>query len=314
MKKTPWIPVWIMVAVVLACFLAVRWVWPPEVRQPGGEEVPKSQQTKPGGSGAAGSAGMTAPAPSPENTVPDTAMNRRRAMQIRPEAEPIGPVLPERMNEDNGDKTAYLTFDDGPSANTGKILDILRRYGVKATFFVVGRESEEAVRLYRRIVEDGHQLGNHTYSHDYRTIYSSADAYLADTEKLNRLLEETAGIRPKIVRFPAGSNHRLGGAKRDRTLMPAIIRRLEREGYRYYDWNVSSTDAAQAVQPKDEIVGAVLDSSQDKRQAVIIMHDANVKTTTVEALPEVIRGLRAQGFRFKTLDDRTAFAPQFLRP
>lgn len=310
MKKTPWLPVWITVVTALVC-LSAYLIWPSpqsrtsESKENGKEHAQSHPDTVPH---------STMHAIPPEEPGPDTAMSRRWQLKERQAAEPsvVGPE--ERASVNGEEKIAYMTFDDGPSVNTDKILDILRDYGAKATFFVIGRESEDAARLYRRIAAEGHQLGNHTYSHDYKRIYSSVEAYMKDTEKLNRLLEATAGVSPRIVRFPAGSNHRLAGARSDRSLMPAIIHKLSEEGYRYYDWNVSSTDAARVVQPKDEIVGAVLESSREKQRIIVIMHDVNVKTTTVEALPEVLQGLQRRGFRFEALDDRTTFTHQFLKP
>lgn len=94
-------------------------------------------------------------------------------------------------------------------------------------------------------------------------------------------------------------------------MMPRLVRRVQEEGYQYFDWNVSSTDAAQAVQPKEEIVGAVLSAAAKKRTIIVLMHDAQGKTTTVEALPEVIRGLREMGFRFDVLH-KDSLAVHFL--
>ncbi|RAV19061.1 polysaccharide deacetylase family protein [Paenibacillus contaminans] len=211
---------------------------------------------------------------------------------------------------EEGGKMAYLTFDDGPSIHTRKILDILRQNGVKATFFVIGSRSEESIRSYRAIVADGHALGNHTYTHDYRTVYSSVEAYKKDTERLNDLLEETVGFRPKLIRFPGGSNNRLSHKSGGGGIMKRIAAEMTRNGYRYVDWNVSSTDAALPVQKRAEIVKAVLQGSGGKREIIVLMHDIAKKTTTVEALSEIIAGLRAQGYQFGVLD-RTSFTFHF---
>ncbi|WNR42057.1 polysaccharide deacetylase family protein [Paenibacillus roseipurpureus] len=201
----------------------------------------------------------------------------------------------------NGNKHAYLTFDDGPSENTDRILDILHEYRVHATFFVVGNSSFEGKRLYRRIHEEGHAIGNHTYSHEYPSLYASVQAFLRDTERLERLLEQTIGIRPTLLRYPGGSNNLVSRHFGGRGIMPRIIQEMGREGYAYTDWNVSSTDAARIVQPKNEIIDAVLSASRTKKEAIILMHDVKVKTTTVDALPAVIEGLRKQGFNFGVL-------------
>ena len=197
-------------------------------------------------------------------------------------------------------RTAYLTFDDGPSGLTPQVLSILRRENIRATFFVTGAGVEQHRELIQQMAAEGHVLGNHTYSHDYR-LYRSEAAFMEDVHKLDRALLELTGSAPELLRFPGGSNTRLGRAKGTPWMLPRLVRRVQEEGYQYFDWNVSSTDAAQAVQPKEEIVGAVLSAAANKNSAIVLMHDARGKTTTVEALPEVIRGLRKLGFRFEVL-------------
>lgn len=209
-------------------------------------------------------------------------------------------------------KVAYLTFDDGPSAQTERILSVLRKMGVKATFFVNGDNTDRAKDLYRQIAEDGHRFGNHTYSHDYRKVYASADAFMADVKRLEKLLVETVGQKPDILRFPGGSNIRAGRRTGQAWIMPQLVKRVRTEGYQYFDWNVSSTDAAKAVQSKPVIVSSVLTHAKGKDKIIVLMHDEDVKKTTVEALPEVIRGLKRMGFRFETLN-KQAFTVQFLK-
>ncbi|GFZ96101.1 hypothetical protein GCM10008018_48180 [Paenibacillus marchantiophytorum] len=211
------------------------------------------------------------------------------------------------------DKIAYLTFDDGPSASTRKILHILKTFGARATFFVIGTETSEGKSLYREIAADGHALGNHTYSHDYNRIYKSPEAFMKDVRKLDRLLEETVGYRPDILRFPGGSNNHLSRKAGGRDVMSKVTAEVRDEGYQYFDWNVSSTDAAAPVQERDMIIDSVLSASRGKKRIIVLMHDNTYKTTTVEALPIVIRKLQAAGFHFDTLN-RSSFTFQFLTP
>ncbi|NOV02874.1 polysaccharide deacetylase family protein [Paenibacillus planticolens] len=212
-----------------------------------------------------------------------------------------------------GDKIAYLTFDDGPSASTRKILHILKTFGATATFFVIGTETSEGKSLYREIAADGHALGNHTYSHDYNRIYKSPEAFMKDARKLDRLLEETVGYRPDILRFPGGSNNHLSWKSGGRGVMNKVAAAVREEGYQYFDWNVSSTDAAAPVQDRDMIIDSVLSASKGKKRVIVLMHDNTYKTTTVEALPVVLRKLKAAGFRFDKLQ-KTSFTFQFLEP
>ncbi|SCW61245.1 Peptidoglycan/xylan/chitin deacetylase, PgdA/CDA1 family [Paenibacillus tianmuensis] len=220
------------------------------------------------------------------------------------------PPSPERMSRK---KKAFLSFDDGPSRQTKPILRILREKGIKATFFVTGKSSPELQSYYKLIVNEGHSLGNHTYSHDYGYIYSSVGAYRTDTEKLNDLLARTAGVRPDIFRFPGGSDNHLSRKAGGRHIMAKIAREMTNIGYQYFDWNVSSTDAAAVTLPKQDILASVQSNSRGKNQIIVLMHDADFKTTTVEALPDAIDWLKKQGYQFETLS-KSSFVFRFLHP
>lgn len=192
---------------------------------------------------------------------------------------------------------AYLTFDDGPSDNTIKLLDILDKYKVKATFFVVYKDGYDEV--YKEIVKRGHVLANHTYSHKYKDIYTSSEAFIDNVLKLDKKLEEITGVPPsKILRFPGGSNVTHATSE----TLTNIKSKLAKLGYSYFDWNVDSTDATALTQPKEAIVNGVLQGADLVNTANVLMHDMNIKHTTLDALPEVIEGLKAKGYRFKGLD------------
>lgn len=180
-----------------------------------------------------------------------------------------------------GIRRVYLTFDDGPSANTDKILDILDQYGVKATFFVVGKEGY--ADQYRRIVEEGHTLAMHSYSHKYSEIYASLDAYRADLTKLHDFLYELTGEDCSIVRFPGGSSNTISHVD-----MWELIHYLNQENMVYFDWNVSSGDAAGGGKSVDQITKNVLDYIDWYNNAVVLFHDAAGKASTVDALPVII--------------------------
>lgn len=223
------------------------------------------------------------------------------------------PPSPAVASVTSPDKIAYLTFDDGPSKSTSRILDILQENGIKATFFVTGKTSDYSKQMLHRIVDEGHTLGNHTYSHDYNRIYRSVGAFKADVDRLNRLLEETVGVRPNILRYPGGSNNHLSWRSGGRHIMSAITREMSALGYQYFDWNVSSTDAAAVTQSKEAIVESVKSNSSGKKQIIVLMHDMDVKTTTVEALPEIIAYLQQCGYQFDVLG-KDSYTFQFLRP
>ena len=201
----------------------------------------------------------------------------------------------ETVSEDDGDEVTkasirrvYLTFDDGPSSGTNEILDILAEYDVKATFFVIGKKGDWAEDAYRRIVEEGHTLGMHSYTHVYQQIYSSLDAYTEDLLTLQSYLYDITGYKSVYVRFPGGSSNTVS-----RIDMREFITWLEEEGFTYYDWNISSQDATGVRLTPEQIVDNCLAGLENKDNVIILMHDAASKHTTVEALPMLIERIQA---------------------
>ena len=187
-------------------------------------------------------------------------------------------------------KKVYLTFDDGPSSNTDQILDILKDYDVKATFFVVGKTDERSVKAYQRIVEEGHTLAMHCYSRKYDEIYESKEAFARDLNSLQEYLYETTGVWPRIYRFPGGSSNTV--SKVD---MQELIEYLTDIGITYFDWNVASGDAVSRTLPAETIVNNCLSGIEKQKESVILMHDASNKGTTIEALPQIIEAIQEQG-------------------
>lgn len=190
--------------------------------------------------------------------------------------------------EDVPVRKVYLTFDDGPSSNTDNILDILDTYGVKATFFVTGKEGAKAEASYRRIVEEGHTLGMHSYTHDYSVIYASEEAFMEDMEKLQRYLYDVTGVQSTYIRFPGGSSNKVSDVD-----MRLLITDVHEAGMEYFDWNVSSQDASSPPLTKEEILDNCLNSIERFQNCIILMHDAGSKDSTVEALPELIEHIQA---------------------
>ena len=200
---------------------------------------------------------------------------------------------------DTEERVCYLTFDDGPNAaNTTSVLDTLKKYNVKATFFVVYQDNDTANALYKRIVDEGHTIAVHTASHEYTQIYSSVEAYLTDFEKMSSHIEDVTGVKPEIFRFPGGSVNTY-----NITFYREIIAEMLRRGYVYYDWNVSSGDAASAYVPSSKITSNVLSGSQSQDDAIVLMHDGPGHGATAAALPEIIEGLQEQGYTFAGLDN-----------
>lgn len=196
-----------------------------------------------------------------------------------------------------GDRVVYLTFDDGPSANTSRILEILAEYGVKATFFVVGanKTGEADQQRMRDIVAAGHTLAVHSWSHDYTKIYASVEAFLDDFNQIYEWVHEVTGVYPQIFRFPGGS---INGYNRG--TYQEIIAEMTRRGFVYYDWNASAQDATVTPLAPSVIAENCL-KGIGRSQVVVLAHDSAARGTTVEALPAVIEGYRDAGYAFAAL-------------
>lgn len=192
------------------------------------------------------------------------------------------------MDEGEHLRKVYLTFDDGPSIYTKDILDILDRYDVKATFFVVGKEDELSKEALQEIVERGHTLGMHSYTHKYDEIYRSVDDFARDFERLQSYLYEVTGVRSVTYRFPGGSSNTVSEVP-----MIALAEYLDEQGVLFHDWNVSSRDASSTMQSVDVLVENCLRDVVNWQNAVVLLHDSQDKSTTVEALPIIIENILA---------------------
>jgi peptidoglycan/xylan/chitin deacetylase (PgdA/CDA1 family) len=199
-------------------------------------------------------------------------------------------------------KEVFLTFDDGPSRNnTLKILEILNKNNVKATFFVIGKKAEENPNIIRALDDSGMCITAHTHTHNY-SIYNNIDTYMKDLEDCNEVIKRLTNKEPiPFIRFPGGSDNRVSNLE----VMKGIRNRVKDKSIRYVDWNVSSTDASAATVAMSQIRDNVISQVKNTSFAVVLMHDAPSKTTTVEALPEVIRFLKDQGYVFRTFNNIT---------
>lgn len=199
----------------------------------------------------------------------------------------------------------YLTFDDGPSANTDHILDTLAQYDVKATFFVCPKpDGSDAARL-KRIVEEGHALGVHSASHDYEAIYASVEGYLGDFSAASDLIFAATGIRPDIFRFPGGSVN-----SHNRLVYQGIVTEMTRRGYTYYDWHIDGGEGASAT--PDSVYRAVVNGASNRERTIVLLHDGNGNWQAAEALESIIVDLKKQGYGFDKLTSHVlpiSFAP-----
>jgi len=212
----------------------------------------------------------------------------------------------DNMYHEGDSRKVYLTFDCNPSENTDAILNVLAAYNVKATFFVTGDESEEAVALYQRIVAEGHTLGMHSFSNSYSEIYASAEAFAEDTDHLSSYLKSVTGEDSVFYRFPGGSFNEISDLN-----MAEFVHVLNEKGIQYFDWNVSAGDAAGEYTVSDAVDNVTIGVNQ-YINSVVLLHDSSDKTTTTEALSSLIESLNVMGCEILPIDDST-YSVQYIK-
>ena len=199
-------------------------------------------------------------------------------------------------------KTVYLTFDDGPSSNTPKILKILDRYNVKATFFVINGGSNN--KYMKDIVEKGHTIALHSYTHNYSKIYTSKEAYFNDLNKIHDLVQEQTGVDSKIIRFPGGSSNTVS-KKYCKGIMTELTKEVTNNGLVYFDWNVTNGDATGEKTNVEKQLNYVSQYPKKSKTIIVLMHDTDAKDMTVESLPSIIEYYQSQGMNFGVIKQNT---------
>ncbi len=208
-------------------------------------------------------------------------------------------------------KICYLTFDDGPTEEvTPAILDVLKKYDVKATFFMLGTMIENNMELAKRVYDEGHLLANHSYSHRYADLYAAGESFMAEIEKVEGLIQQVTGETPfKLMRFPGGS-HNAGSYGAKKQEYKAL---LQEKGYYFADWNSLNGDAEGGNRSADQLLARIKETST-QQHIVVLMHDAATKKTTAESLPAVIEYLRSQGYEFRRMDEIPYYAKTDEKP
>ncbi len=192
-----------------------------------------------------------------------------------------------------GSKTIYLTFDDGPSSHTQRLLEVLEKYNVKATFFVVGTYGRAYMDLLPKMHEAGHAIGMHSVSHDYSTIYASQDAFFADLYAMQKVIYDYTGHWSTLMRFPGGSSNQVSD-----TSMKKLVQAVTDQGFQYFDWNVSSGDAGETTDT-NQVFQNVINGIKGKNAAVVLQHD--IKGFSVDAVERIIVWGLANGYTFQPL-------------
>lgn len=199
--------------------------------------------------------------------------------------------------------TVYFTFDDGPSAVTKDLLDVLAKEDVKATFFVIGSTTENGIDLYNRIINDGHALGLHTFSHDTSKIYKSPEAFMEDFNKLEDWIFNHTNTASSIYRFPGGSKT----VNCSENVMNDIQKILSDDGYVMYDWNVQANDCSDFTLDQKTLVSNVINGAKNKpnQDLIILFHDDGLRTSLPGAMKDIINYFRSEGYGFDILTENT---------
>ena len=215
----------------------------------------------------------------------------KRTVNIVPQPKPET-IMPER-------KTIYLTFDDGPGPYTDRLLDILARYGAKATFFVTNLDPDY-VDCIGRAYSEGHAIGVHTLTHNYYQIYSSDQAFYDDFLAMEEIIHEQTGSYTKLFRFPGGSSNTVSRSYNS-GIMTRLVKSMTDMGYVYFDWNVVSGDSLGGAKSSYEVANNVAAECPEYMASVVLQHD--VKGFSVDAVESILRWGRNNGYEFAALDE-----------
>lgn len=204
--------------------------------------------------------------------------------------------VPVVKNNSEKSKIIYLTFDDGPSSNTNNILDTLKKYNVKATFFLIGNKIKGQEEIVKRIQTEGHSIGLHTYTHNFKEIYSSNQVFIDEMLKCQEEVCRVTGVKTNIIRFPGGSVKRLN---------KQFKKELDNKGFKIYDWNIDSGDGIKPKTPVNKLFKQATESNIKSKPIILLMHCDSIQKNTCRALPEVIKFYKDNGYEFKTINNET---------
>ncbi len=208
-------------------------------------------------------------------------------------------IVSDFKSNTNSNKIIYLTYDDGPCVYTNQILDVLKKYNVKATFFVTGQFGY--FDMIKREYEEGHTIGLHTYSHDFR-IYKSSESYFEDLNKIEDVVYKKIGIKPKLIRFPGGTSNTVSRNYK-KNIMTELSREVIEKGYNYVDWSIDSGDSKSRSASSYEIYKNVINSLSVNRVNIVLMHD--IKKQNIESTELIIKYALANGWTFLPISENT---------
>lgn len=200
------------------------------------------------------------------------------------------------LTEEENEKIIYLTFDYGPSILTNNILDILKEKNIKATFFLIGNQISDQKAVVKRIYKEGHSIGLHTYSHNYKRIYSSKENFINEMLKCQNEIYNIVGIKPDVIRFPWGSHKKLN---------QNFLNMLHKNNFRVYDWNAFMSDGINYKTPVNKLYMEATKTTITKHPIILLMHCDYMHKNTCKALPMVIEYYKRKGYEFKIIEEDT---------
>jgi peptidoglycan/xylan/chitin deacetylase (PgdA/CDA1 family) len=216
-----------------------------------------------------------------------------------------GKIISEKLTNydfyNNGEKVVYLTFDDGPTKYTKDILEVLKKYNIRATFFPTGTAIENGGKELQEVLKEsytyGNSIGNHTYSHSYSELYPNGnlnlDAFNNDIERNLQLLKNAIGkdFETNIVRCPGGFSS-WGN-------MNILDEQFKENGVASIDWNAITGDTSKKNTDVNSMLSTAVETSLDKNLVVLLMHETN--QLTPEYLDKIIKYYHSNGYTFKTI-------------
>ena len=234
----------------------------------------------------------------------ETKPNENKATENKTQTNKINEnkTTESKITTTNEKSIAYLTFDDGPSSITHSVLDILKKYNVKATFFVINSGNYNKATLQRE-VNEGHTIGLHAYDHNYAIAYKDDNSYLDGIDKLRAKVKADTGFDSHYIRFPGGSSNTIR-KRYSKGIMSRITKTAKQRGYKYYDWNVDDDDAGRA-RTADDCYNNVIKELRPNRSNIVLMHDFGTNKKILEALPRIIEYCQKNGYKMLPIDDNT---------
>lgn len=201
-------------------------------------------------------------------------------------------------NEDYANKKIiYLTFDDGPSSKvTDGVLEVLKEKDVKATFFLIGNQIKDKEDVVKRIYNEGHGIGLHTYNHKFKYVYRNEDTFIKEMVECRNEINRVVGISPNIIRFPGGSYKHLN---------KQFLSKLHDNNFKVYDWNLDNTDGMNQKLDPNVLYKKAIKGSENLHPIILLMHCTDMNKNTYKALPDIIDYYKNEGYQFRVIDENT---------